>query len=83
MEVRLSYIEIYNEQIRDMLSKKSNSKGLNIVEDPEKGHYVKNVTEIEIKGSKKARELIELGNSRRTMAATLANQYSSRSHAIA
>ena len=46
-EVTLAYIEIYNEQIRDMLGKKTN-KPLVIVEDPVKGHYVQNVTEVEI-----------------------------------
>ena len=38
-EVFLSYLEIYNEQIRDMLSKNT-KKQLNIAEDPVKGQVI-------------------------------------------
>jgi hypothetical protein len=46
--LRLSYIEIYNEQVRDLLTQKSSSDSLMLVEDPVKGVIVSDLTEYEI-----------------------------------
>lgn len=79
-KVKISYLEIYNEQVIDLLVDKSQS--LMIVEDPNKGVVVPDITEYSVGTSDQVINLIILGNSRRTMAATGANQFSSRSHAI-
>lgn len=78
--VRLSYLEIYNEHVRDLLI--DNSDNLMIVEDLVKGVIVSGLTETDIYGEADVMDIINKGNSRRTMAPTGANQFSSRSHAI-
>jgi len=79
-KIKLSYMEIYNEQVKDLLVKDSPS--LMIVEDPSRGIVVTNLTEFPISTLPEVRKLIMTGNERRTMAPTGANQFSSRSHAI-
>ena len=78
--IKISYLEIYNEQVRDLLDDKQTQ--LMIVEDPVRGVYVPDLKEIEVDHPSELIELIVDGNQRRTMASTSANQFSSRSHAI-
>ena len=79
--VRSSYIEIYNEEIRDLLSKNPQNK-LELKENPEKGVYVKGLTAFVVKGVKEILNVITVGKRNRTVGETLMNQDSSRSHAI-
>lgn len=79
-KLKMSYLEIYNEQVRDLLIE--NSENLLIVEDNEKGVLVPDLTEIDIGDIETVINLIQIGNLRRTMASTSSNQFSSRSHAI-
>lgn len=79
--IKISYLEIYNEQVIDLLDEKS-SNNLMIVEDIHKGIIVPDLNEFNVKSSKELIGLIMKGNSKRTMAATGENQFSSRSHAI-
>ena len=53
-----------------------------IIEDPSKGVIVPDLTEISIEDSSLLHHIIVQGNHRRMMAATCANQFSSRSHSI-
>lgn len=78
--IKISYLEIYNEQVFDLLDKRSSQ--LMIVEDPVRGVFVPDLKEIEVSQPTELVGLIIEGNSRRTMASTSANQFSSRSHAI-
>ena len=77
--LKLSYLEIYNEHVRDLLGSGEN---LLVVEDPLKGVLIPNLKEFEIKSANEAKELIDAGNSIRVMASTAANQFSTRSHAV-
>jgi hypothetical protein len=77
--LKLSYLEIYNEHVRDLLGSGEN---LMVVEDPLKGVQILNLQEFEITNSAAARELIDQGNLIRVMASTAANQFSTRSHAV-
>ena len=79
--MKFSYLEIYNEQIRDLLAQQTN-ESLMIIEDPVKGVIIPNLSSHSIHEYKNIIDLIILGNSKRTMASTNANQFSSRSHAI-
>ena len=79
-KVTLSYVEIYNEQIRDLF--KPQSGYLDLREDPVKGPQVANVTELEATSPSEVMELLAQGNRYRTQESTAANQESSRSHAI-
>ena len=79
--VRASYIEIYNEEIRDLLSKEPQNR-LELKESTDKGVYVKNITTFVVKGVKEILNVIAVGKKNRTVGATLMNQDSSRSHAL-
>jgi kinesin family protein 18/19 len=79
-KIKISYLEIYNEQVMDLLIEKS--PPLMIVEDAQKGVTVPDLTEFSVNNSSELIKLIIEGNQRRTMAATGQNQFSSRSHAI-
>ena len=78
--IKLSYLEIYNEHIRDLLIK--DSENLMLLEDPCKGVMVPDLSEYNISSVKEMIDCIHKGNFRRTMASTAVNQFSSRSHAI-
>ena len=78
--IKISYIEIYNEIVKDLISE--NTPSLMIVEDPVKGVICSNVKEIIIYDSVQLKKIINDSNKRRTMASTDQNQFSSRSHAI-
>lgn len=58
------------------------SQGLAILEDPAKGVVVQDLSEYEIEGVDDLQHIVKIGNERRAVAATGANQTSSRSHAI-
>ena len=79
-EIKISYIEIYNEIVKDLINEKGPS--LMIVEDPQKGVICSNIKEVIITDSVQLKKIINESNKRRTMASTDQNQFSSRSHAI-
>jgi kinesin family protein 18/19 len=78
--VKVSYLEVYNEQVRDLLA--HDARALLVVEDPVKGVVVPGLTELVVEGLDQVNRLVDRGNRLRTMAATSANQFSTRSHAI-
>jgi kinesin family protein 18/19 len=83
-QIKVSYLEIYNEQVKDLLNETQQIQniGLKIVEDYNKGVMVPELTEYTVNNSEELLKLVLRGNKKRTMAATSANQFSSRSHAI-
>ncbi|EAR88581.2 kinesin motor catalytic domain protein (macronuclear) [Tetrahymena thermophila SB210] len=80
--IKVSYLEIYNENIRDLLVDQGNQSNLMIVEDPQKGILIPELSEFQIKDQFELNNLIRKGNSIRVMASTHSNQFSSRSHCI-
>ncbi|EAS02983.2 kinesin motor catalytic domain protein (macronuclear) [Tetrahymena thermophila SB210] len=80
IKFKFSYLEIYNENIRDLMVPKS--ENLMVIEDPEKGVFVPDLTEYPLEDPQDINNFIIQGNTRRIMASTAANQFSSRSHAI-
>ena len=78
--IKLSYLEIYNEQVKDLLS--DDTIPLMIVEEPIKGITVTGLTEYVIDSPKFFMQLVLKGNQRRTVGETAMNQFSSRSHAM-
>lgn len=78
--VKLWYLEIYNENIRDLLS--NSDEYLDLREDPTKGVIVSGITEITATSSKHVLGVLKKGNKNRTTESTNANETSSRSHAI-
>ena len=79
-KVKCSFIEIYNEYIRDLLG---GGQDLDLREDPMKGMSVAGVSEIGgLDSVDSIMELLQRGNKNRTTEPTAANVTSSRSHAI-
>uniref|UniRef100_A0AC34FGW0 Kinesin motor domain-containing protein n=1 Tax=Panagrolaimus sp. ES5 TaxID=591445 RepID=A0AC34FGW0_9BILA len=79
--VRASYLEIYQEEIRDLLSKNGNNK-MELKEKPDVGVYVKDLTSFVTKSVEEILQVMQLGNSHRSTGKTNMNEHSSRSHAI-
>lgn len=82
-KIRMSYLEIYNENIRDLLNPNdSKGKELKIVDDPEHGITVTGLSHCYPTNTDEVLRLVQIGNANRTQAPTEANPFSSRSHAI-
>ncbi|CAG0907833.1 unnamed protein product, partial [Cyprideis torosa] len=79
--VHASYLEIYNEEIRDLLGKDAKKK-LNLHEHPDKGVHVPELTMHPVHNVDECEILMEKGWDNRSTGATLMNQDSSRSHSI-
>ena len=75
----VAYIEIYNENIRDLLG---DGNVIDITEDPGKGVILIGAKEIEVDNTENFYELLSIGNNKRTTGSTNNNEYSSRSHAV-
>ncbi|XP_033011133.1 kinesin-like protein KIF20A [Lacerta agilis] len=85
--VWVSFFEIYNEYIYDLLdlvpaSKNQKRKVLRICEDQGGNSYVKDLKWISIKSTDEACKILKVGNKNRSLACTRMNQQSSRSHSI-
>ncbi|XP_071506252.1 kinesin-II 95 kDa subunit-like, partial [Diadema antillarum] len=79
--VRASYLEIYQEEIRDLLAK-DQTKRLDLKERPDTGVYVKDLSSFVTKSVKEIEHVMTVGNNNRSVGATNMNEQSSRSHAI-
>lgn len=79
--IRASYLEIYQEEIRDLLSK-DQSKRLELKERPDTGIYVKDLSSFVTKSVREIEHVMNVGNQNRSVGATDMNEHSSRSHAI-
>ncbi|XP_069468552.1 chromosome-associated kinesin KIF4A isoform X2 [Ambystoma mexicanum] len=80
--MNVSYLEIYNEEIIDLLSFGNKSSQINIREDPKEGIKIVGLTERDVTTALETVSCLEQGNSCRTVASTAMNSQSSRSHAI-
>ncbi|XP_066553296.1 kinesin-like protein KIF16B isoform X3 [Amia ocellicauda] len=79
----VSYLEIYNERVRDLLRRKSTKTyNLRVREHPKDGPYVEDLSKHLVQNYSDVEELMEAGNINRTTASTGMNDVSSRSHAI-
>ncbi|CAG5928389.1 unnamed protein product [Menidia menidia] len=81
--VRASYLEIYLEEIRDLLDPNHGiARGLELRESPDTGVYVQDLTSCVCKSIKEIEEVMNVGNQARAVGATDMNEHSSRSHAL-
>lgn len=78
--VRVSYMEIYMERIRDLLVPQNDN--LPVHEEKSRGVYVKGLLEIYVSSVQEVYEVMRRGGTARAVAATNMNQESSRSHSI-
>ena len=79
-QIGVSFIEIYNESINDLLD--SSKVNLDLRETANREVIVNNLTEIKIKNHEQALNLLIKGNESRIVASTKLNEKSSRSHVI-
>uniref|UniRef100_A0A8C5HWL6 Kinesin motor domain-containing protein n=1 Tax=Gouania willdenowi TaxID=441366 RepID=A0A8C5HWL6_GOUWI len=78
----VSYLEIYNEDILDLLCSSKDKSALSIREDPKDGIKIVGLTEKQVFSAQEMVGCLERGNSARTVGSTAMNSASSRSHAI-
>ncbi|KAI5125048.1 hypothetical protein M0805_007472 [Coniferiporia weirii] len=83
VDIYVTFLEIYNEEIRDLLAEPGPCTprgGLQIRED--KSVKVVGLVELHPTSADQIKEIVLLGNTRRTQSPTHANETSSRSHAV-
>ncbi|XP_011798535.1 PREDICTED: chromosome-associated kinesin KIF4A isoform X2 [Colobus angolensis palliatus] len=80
--LKVSYLEIYNEEILDLLCPSREKAQINIREDPKEGIKIVGLTEKTVLVALDTVSCLEQGNNSRTVASTAMNSQSSRSHAI-
>jgi kinesin family protein 15 len=78
--IRFSYLEIYNEQIMDLLD--PSQVNLHVREDIKKGVYVEGLQEEVVQSSNDMIQLIQIGAKNRHVGSTSMNKESSRSHSV-
>ncbi|XP_011796591.1 PREDICTED: stAR-related lipid transfer protein 9-like [Colobus angolensis palliatus] len=82
--IKVSFLEIYNERVRDLLKQSGQKKPytLRVREHPEMGPYVQGLSQHVVTNYKQVIRLLEEGIANRITAATHVHEASSRSHAI-
>eukprot|EP01064_Diplonema_japonicum_P011909 TRINITY_DN1936_c5_g1_i1.p1 TRINITY_DN1936_c5_g1~~TRINITY_DN1936_c5_g1_i1.p1 ORF type:complete len:888 (+),score=280.09 TRINITY_DN1936_c5_g1_i1:57-2720(+) len=80
--IEMAYLEIYNENVRDLLTPNGKSESLEVREDAKKKPFVQGLTWKKTINSEQILKHLLLGNTRRQTAATKMNEVSSRSHGL-
>ncbi|CAJ0916710.1 unnamed protein product [Ranitomeya imitator] len=81
-KVEVSFMEIYNEKVRDLLDPKGSRQSLKVREHKVLGPYVDGLSKLAVTSYRDIESLMSEGNKSRTVAATNMNEESSRSHAV-
>uniref|UniRef100_A0A8D3EEI5 Kinesin family member 13A n=1 Tax=Scophthalmus maximus TaxID=52904 RepID=A0A8D3EEI5_SCOMX len=81
-KLEVSYMEIYNEKVRDLLDPKGSRQSLKVREHKVLGPYVDGLSQLAVTSFEDIEVLMSEGNKSRTVAATNMNEESSRSHAV-
>ncbi|KAG0554471.1 hypothetical protein KC19_12G094400 [Ceratodon purpureus] len=85
-DISVSVMEVYNEQIRDLLAppaaQDQPSKKLEIKQAAEGGHHVPGLVEAQVSSMEEVWDVLQAGSSSRTVGSTRANDHSSRSHCM-
>ncbi|XP_062922116.1 kinesin-like protein kif7 isoform X1 [Mobula hypostoma] len=80
--VKVSYLEVYKEEFKDLLEVETASKDIRTREDDKGNTVLCGVKECEVEGLDEALSLLEIGNTTKHTSATQINTRSSRSHTI-
>ncbi|KAI9571537.1 kinesin heavy chain [Boletus coccyginus] len=78
--VKVSYMEIYLERIRDLLAPQNDN--LQVHEEKSRGVYVKNLSDYYVSSAREVYEIMRQGGAARVVTSTNMNAESSRSHSI-
>ncbi|CAK6433918.1 unnamed protein product [Pipistrellus nathusii] len=81
-KIKVSYIEVYKEELRDLLELETSMKDLHIREDEKGNTVIVGAKECLVESADEVLSLLEMGNAARRTGTTQMNEYSSRSHAI-
>ncbi|XP_064484970.1 kinesin-like protein KIF13A isoform X2 [Ornithodoros turicata] len=81
-KVEVSYMEIYNEKVHDLLDPRGGKQHLKVREHNILGPYVDGLSTLAVSSYEEINNLMTEGNKSRTVAATNMNSESSRSHAV-
>ncbi|XP_060808553.1 kinesin-like protein KIF13B isoform X2 [Amyelois transitella] len=81
-KVEVSYMEIYNERVHDLLDPETTKRSLRVREHVVLGPYVDGLSQLAVTSFQDIDNLMTEGNKSRTVAATNMNSESSRSHAV-
>merc|ERR1719271_2388676 len=79
--VRISFLEIYNEEVRDLISKNPKER-LELKDSADSGVYVKDLSAFVVKGVDEMHQVMAAGQKNRSVGSTMINAESSRSHSI-
>ncbi|XP_017936493.1 kinesin-like protein KIF27 isoform X5 [Manacus vitellinus] len=80
--VKVSYIEVYKEELRDLLELETSVKEIHIREDEKGNTVIVGAKEFQVECADEVISLLESGNAARHTGTTQMNEHSSRSHAI-
>lgn len=80
--VRASFLEIYLDEVYDLLNQKDARQRMDVKEDPQRGVFVKDLCTDTVKSPSDLHALLEIGTRQRKVGATEMNKGSSRSHSI-
>ncbi|KAM6152493.1 kinesin-like protein KIF27 isoform 2-T2 [Erethizon dorsatum] len=80
--IKISYIEVYKEDLRDLLELETSMKDLHIREDEKGNTVIVGAKECHVESVDEVMSLLEMGNAARHTGTTQMNEHSSRSHAI-
>jgi hypothetical protein len=80
--IEASFLEIYNEKVRDLLEPSSSPDSLKIRESPQLGVHITGLTRKRVTSAASVARVLITGFQNRTVSATTYNAESSRSHAI-
>ncbi|PPD73003.1 hypothetical protein GOBAR_DD30086 [Gossypium barbadense] len=80
--ISVSVLEVYNEQIRDLLSTSPTSKRLEIKQSAEGFHHVPGIVEAQVENIKEVWNVLQIGSNSRAVGSNNVNEHSSRSHCM-
>ncbi|KAG7202940.1 hypothetical protein KM043_010081 [Ampulex compressa] len=82
--VRVSFLELYNEELFDLLSANDDASKIRLYEDAAKkgAVIIHGLEEVTVHNKSEVYKILEKGSERRQTAATLMNAHSSRSHTV-
>ncbi|KAG6705131.1 hypothetical protein I3842_07G166200 [Carya illinoinensis] len=80
--ISISVLEVYNEQIRDLLATSPTSKKLEIRQAPEGAHHVPGIVEAKVGNITEVWSVLQAGSNARAVGSNNVNEYSSRSHCM-
>ncbi|GAB2286830.1 hypothetical protein Dimus_021221 [Dionaea muscipula] len=80
--ISVSVLEVYNEQIRDLLATSSAPKKLEIKQASEGSHHVPGIVEAKVESTKQVWEVLQTGSNARAVGSNNVNVHSSRSHCM-